>query len=310
MKYLSKIKNGIKSRIIRTAKHFEPSKNKWSKEKLEKGVMKGYEYNFGYTFDINKPQLFTEKIQWYKINYEFPNMENIVDKFLFKDYIKEKLGEGYTIPLYGAWTSIDQLEKDWDSLPEEICLKSTLQSDGRCIKRIKNRSEISFESIKKELKSWLDVKNTLINSYCRAYYHATPRILAEKYESQLNDILCDYKFFCFNGKPFCMYVAANGFDNGKLSTISFYDLNWENMGVKYGNHQNGDFAKPAKFDQMLEIATKLSEEFPFVRVDFFETAQNLYVAELTLYPGGGFIPYYPESFNKQMGDLLVLPEKK
>lgn len=60
---------------------------------------------------------------------------------------------------------------------------------------------------------------------------------------------------------------------------------------------------------MKEFGKILSEDFPFVRVDFFDTEDHLYLAELTFNPGGGFTPYYPESFNKEMGELFVLPEQ-
>ena len=61
---------------------------------------------------------------------------------------------------------------------------------------------------------------------------------------------------------------------------------------------------------MLEIVKKLSVGFPFVRVDFFDTEEKLYLAEMTFYPGGGLFRYDPESFNKELGDLFILPKRK
>lgn len=271
--------------------------------------MKSYKGHFGYTFDINLPNSFTEKIQWYKIFYDNKDLVNIVDKYLFKFYIDEKIGGGYTIPLIDAWTDLNSLEKDWDSLPNIFVLKSNLQSDGNYIKFIKNKSNIKFKDIKKELSEWLNPKNTLINSYCRAYYKATPRIIAERYETTLDNSLYDYKIFCFNGQPFCFYVAKNNFKDLNYP-ISFYDLNWSKLDVRYGEHITiNNEEKPKFFDEMLKISKTLSLDFPFVRVDFFETPTKLYVAELTFYPGGGFTSYYPESFNEYLGSLFVLPKK-
>jgi len=42
---------------------------------------------------------FPEKLQWYKLYYSHPCLGDIVCKYKFKSYIKDKLGEGYTIPL-------------------------------------------------------------------------------------------------------------------------------------------------------------------------------------------------------------------
>ena len=181
-------------------KRFLPCKNKWPLFLLRSRLMADYKKRHGYKMNLKNPKTFTEKLQWYKLYFKGDgHLERIVDKYLFKDYIKEHLGEGYTIPLLGAWTDINQLEKDWSSLPEEFCLKSTLQSDGNCIKFIHNKSSIPFDTIKKELKEWLNPKKTLINSFCKAYYNATPRILAEEYMQNVKDQLFDYKFFCFDG---------------------------------------------------------------------------------------------------------------
>lgn len=279
----------------------------WTQEELIEGVMNCYKRHMGYTFDINNPVLFTEKLQWYKCFYQRPDMNEITDKFLFKKYIQDKIGVGYTIPVYGSWTSVDDLEKDWDSLPEEFVLKANLQSDGRNIKIIHKKSEIKFTSIKKHLEAWLDRKNTLANSYDCKTYCGIPRILAEEYMANFEDQLYDYKFFCFNGDIFCVYVAQDHFGKDG-SHISFYDLDWNKMNVKYGNHIVGDAPCPKHFKEMVELAKKLSVGFPFIRVDFFDTDEKLYVAELTFNPGGGVTKYHPEEFNRKLGDLFILPK--
>ena len=289
-----------------TKRKLEKSKHLWPQDRLSKGLMKSYKSVMGYEFDINNPVLFTEKLQWYKLFYRKENLERVVDKYLFKGYIKEKLGDGYTVPMYGAYSSISELEKAWDSLPEEFCLKSTLQSDGNFIKIIHNKSKTDFNRLKKELGKWLKVKNTLINSYCSAYHNATPRILAEEYIPALGqERLYDWKFFCFDGQVHNIYVSTGNFGDA-FHHISFYDTDWNMLEVKYGEHKPAIIEKPKFFAEMLEISEKLSKDFPFVRVDFFETDERLYVAELTLYPGGGFVALEPESFNKEMGDKFIL----
>ncbi|MDD7303683.1 MAG: ATP-grasp fold amidoligase family protein [Prevotellaceae bacterium] len=278
----------------------------WPEDKFVKGVMETYKRHMGYTFDLNNPNLFTEKLQWYKCYYSHPDFERITDKYLFKQYVAEKLGEGYTLPAYGAWTSVDDLEKDWDKLPEDFVLKANLQSDGRNIKIIHHKSEIEFSSIKSMLRSWLHKNNTLNNSWEYRMYCGTPRILAEQYMANFADQLYDYKLFCFKGKPHCMYVATDHFDKQNYP-ITFYDMNWSRLDVKYGLHVNNDVPKPPHFDDMKRIAEVLSNEFPFIRVDFFDTDEKLYVAELTFCPGGGCTKYDPISFNQELGDLLELP---
>lgn len=186
-------------------------------------------------------------------------------------------------------------------------MKSTLQSNGIYIKVIE-KSKTDIDNLCQELKEWLKPKNLLIHSFCSAYYKAVPRILAEKYMESIKDQLFDYKFFCFNGNPYCMYAATEQFQDN-CYPVSFYDLNWNQLNVQYGNHRTEFIPKPPHFEEMKEIASKLSQDFPFIRVDFFDTPDKLYLAELTFYPGGGLTQYYTVEFNKLMGDMFELKRK-
>ena len=120
----------------------------------------------GYSFDLDSPRTFTEKIQWQKTRFKRQDIVRYVDKFLFKQLIKEKLGDGFTIPMYGAWTNVNDFRNAWDSLPEKFCLKSTLQSDGKYIKVIE-KSQTDLEELCNEVKEWLRPKNPV------SYTHLT-----------------------------------------------------------------------------------------------------------------------------------------
>lgn len=280
------------------------TKNHWPQCLLEYGNMQLYKSKQGYSFDLNHPVLFTEKVQWYKSRYKRPDLARYVDKYLFKELIHEKLGEGYTIPMYGSWISVADFKKDWQTLPEKFCLKSNLQSDGNYIKVIEKRNA-DIDTLCQEVEDWLKPKNLLIHSFCSAYYKAVPRIIAEEYMESVKDQLYDYKFFCFDGEPYCVYAATEHFRDAKYP-ISFYDMAWNMLDVHYGEHRKEFIPKPLHFDEMIEIAKKLSQGFPFIRVDFFDTPKKLLMAELTFYPGGGLTPYSPVSFNKKMGEMFDL----
>lgn len=280
------------------------TKNHWPKCMLEYGNMQLYKQRQGYTFDINNPRTFTEKEQWYKTRFTRPDLVRYVDKYLFKELIAEKLLGGKTIPMYAAWTSIEDMRKGWEALPEKFCLKSNLQSDGNYIKVIE-KSKTNLDELCKETEEWLKPKNLLIHSFCSAYYKAVPRIIAEEYMESVKDQLYDYKFFCFDGEPYCVYAATEHFQDDHYP-ISFYDLEWNMLDVQYGEHRKEFIPKPLHFEEMKEIAKKLCQGFPFIRVDFFDTQDKLLMAELTFYPGGGLTPYHPQSFNEKMGELFDL----
>ena len=202
---------------------------------------------------------------------------------------------------------MEELEKGWDALPEEFVLKSTLSSEGKNIKFVHKKSEVKFADVRKELKNCFKEKYMLCNSLCRAYHSGKPRIIAEQYLENVKDQLFDYKIFCFDGKPYCVETAVERFLGG-IPAFTFYDMDWRKMNVQSGNHPHADVPRPKHFDEMVDLAKRLSDGFPHVRVDFFDTEEKLYVAELTLYTAGGYQKYTPNSFNIEMGKLFKLPK--
>ncbi len=284
--------------------------NKSPKER-EEILRKAYYRATGKTIDFGNVKTFNEKIQWLKLYWDHPDLSKVVCKYNFKQYIAEKIGSEYTIDLLGVYSTIEEI--DWNALPNQFVLKSNSSGDGVGVKIIRDKSACDIDELKKEMAEWLKPRQTLINSFCRAYYDVTPLIVAEKYVEQENGQLYDYKFFCFNGKPEFAYVAIDHFsEEGKLgepSKISCYSLDWERMDVRYGNHKQNNVPAPKRLKDMIEISEKLSREFPFVRVDFFEVNDDIFVSELTFYPGGGFAQLSDE-IQKCWGDKLKLPRKR
>ena len=130
---------------------------------------------------------------------------------------------------------------------------------------------------------------------------------------QIDGQLYDYKFFCFHGEPKFAYVAIDHFP-GVKSKISLFDLDWNRLPVTYDNHPsiNKPLEKPKNLEKMIELARKLSKDFPFVRVDFYEVGDKVYVGELTFTPGSGFGKYEPVDWDFEMGkwlDLTKLPKE-
>ena len=100
-----------------------------SDEKYLKKVFKLY---MGYDLNLQNPQTFNEKLQWLKLYDRKPEYTMMVDKYKVRDYIADKLGEEYLIPLLGVWDDPDDI--DFDSLPNQFVLKCNHNSGlGMCI---------------------------------------------------------------------------------------------------------------------------------------------------------------------------------
>lgn len=73
-------------------------------------------------------------------------------------------------------------------------------------------------------------------------------------------------------------------------------------------HKNGGEKRPENFDEMKELAQKLSKGIPEVRVDFYDINGQVYFGELTFYHESGFAPFYPKEWDLRLGKLLDLTD--
>ena len=123
-----------------------------------------------------------------------------------------------------------------------------------------------------------------------------------------NNELSDYKFMCFNGDVKCSFVCSERFSNEGLH-VTFFDREWNVMPFErhYPCVKEG-IPKPKNYSKMLEFAELLSQNIPFVRVDFYEVNNKIYFGELTFYPGAGFEEFSPEEWDYKLGSWLKLPK--
>lgn len=271
-----------------------------------------YKRKMGKDLELNNPVSFNEKIQWIKLFYSTQEMRQCVDKVSFKDFVKNRIGDGFTAKIFAVWNTPEDVSLN--SIPHNsYVIKSNMSSDGNFIIIIKDASNIDVDNIEKEIKeTWFDSSLLLTNSFCSAYYGLKPKVLVEEYIEGIGGVTNDYKILCFNGEPQLVYCAEEHFSiSGRSNSkypVTMCDLNWNVLNVKYGNHPyNKNILPPPNFEEMLRISKILSKPFPFVRVDFYDTSDSVLLSELTFYPSGGFISFDPPEFDDELGSLLNLP---
>lgn len=272
----------------------------------EEYLKKVFFYRIGYSLNLDVPQTFNEKIQWLKIHDHNPKYTMLVDKYEAKKYIREKVGNEYVIPTINKWDRIQDIS--FEKLPKQFVLKCTHDCGGLILVKDKDQinEKLVYHFFKKRLK-----KNYYWGGREWPYKNVKPRVIAEKYltdESQQG--LTDYKLMCFNGKVKCSFTCTERFCGSQLK-VTFFDRNWKEMPFKRHYPKSSiSIPKPINYDEMVRIAEILSEDIPFVRVDFYEVNGSVYVGELTLYPGSGFEEFTPEKWDRELGDWLVLPDFK
>lgn len=253
--------------------------------------------------NFKNPKGFCEKIQWLKVNDRRPEYSQLVDKLAVRDHIAEVLGEEYLFPLLGKWESFQDI--DFDSLPEQFVIKCN--HDSGSTKVIKNKSLLTDEEIN-EMKEFYSARLKQDFYYAGREYPykgIKPYIIAEQLmidETAPEKSIEDYKFFCFNGEPKVMFIAT---DRATDCKFDFFDMNFNHLDL-VNIHPNADkpIPKPEKFDEMKELAAKLSQGMRHVRIDLYELNGKIYFGEYTFFHGGGFQLCHPEKWERQLGDWI------
>lgn len=254
----------------------------------------------GYKGNIKTPETFNEKMQWYKLYYCANNklVAQCADKLEVRNFIKSKGCGEYLNELYGAWECVEEIP--WKDLPSQFVLKCTHGCAYNII--CPDIEKLNINDAKKKLSNWMKEDFGRFNLE-RHYSHIKPRIICEKY---LGGNMTDYKFFCFNGKVQFMYISE-GLDHDDTATIAFFDRNGNPAPFRRNDYSVNTNAKiPKEFSLLCELSEKLSDEFPFVRVDWFDVDGKIYFSELTFVPCAGMMPFNPAKYDLECGRLLDL----
>ena len=234
------------------------------------------------------PQTLAEKLV--KLRIEKYNSDPLVkqcaDKYAVRGYVEEKGCGGLLNELIAVYEKPEDIR--WDELPSRFALKLNYANGYNIICTDKN--EVVQDAVVRKLKIWLNEKPWL--GYAELQYKDVPvRIIVEKFLEGKDGLFPeDYKVYCFNGEP-KVILYMTGRYSGTMR-VGFFDTDWVHIGrpnKQYmGFEENNIPRRPDSLQTMLEAARKLSEPFPFVRVDFYDLDGKAIFGEMTFSPAGGF----------------------
>lgn len=265
--------------------------------------------NYGLDVNIDNPKTIQEKLAWLKVYDVIPLKTMCADKLLLPIYCKEKLGKNICVPVYTEYESANDII--FELLPNSFVLKCN-HGSGMVI-AVKDKNSINkytFDEYRKRLNEW---KNYDFSERAAEYHYKdiVPKIFAEKF---LCENLIDYKICCFNGEPKILEICFDRDLEKHTVTYNFYDeylnpLYISELSTPANYDVDINLIKPKQFELMMEYAKKLSKDFKFVRVDFYEVDNKVYLGELTFTPAAGHLQYN-ESDNKEIslyfGNMLNL----
>lgn len=268
-------------------------------------IKKMYKERMDKEINLSNPKTFCEKQNWLKLYDRKPIYTVMVDKYLAREFVAERIGEEYLVPLLGVWDNADDI--DFSVLPDKFVLKCNHNSD---VTICTDKSSLDIEKTRKKLNEQLSM-DYYTHKREWPYKNIPRKIICEKFMENTNgEDLVDYKLFCFNGTPKFVMVNSNRFSEGGVK-VDMYDMQWNHMDMQDGHYPNaGDiFNKPDCFNKMCALAKNLSKGTPFLRVDFNYWDNKLYFGELTFFHSAGLESFMPEKWDETLGSWINLPKK-
>ena len=170
-------------------------------EQYEQELKLWFKKKTGKSLDLISPKSFNEKIQWLKLYNSTPLKTILADKYLVRNYVKEKIGEGYVLPLLGVYDSFEEI--DFDKLPNEFVLKANHGSGWNLI--VKDKMDIDYNDAKKKFFVWTRTNFAFKNGFELHYANILPKLIVEEY----HPCKYEYQFWCFNGNPHFVSAIQN-----------------------------------------------------------------------------------------------------
>ena len=253
---------------------------------------------------VNDSNLITiqQKLNYLMIHESPDYKSKLVDKILLHNYSKKKLGKDICVPILKIYN--DSKDINIDELPDKFVLKCNHGSAMNII--CNNKSKFNLEDAKSKLNVWKNT-NFGLKLYEFQYINTERKIFAETY---LKDNIEDYKIYCFHGNP--KFIRVQKHLEGTVGKINnYYDLDWKITDIETGlpnffRRPDIIFDKPINFDLMIEYAKKLSEDFVFVRVDFYNINGKIYLGEMTFSPSSNGFKLKNKEQSIELGKLINL----
>ena len=244
-----------------------------------------------------------------------PMLTTYADKVNVRDFVSEKIGPEYLTKSFGVFDNLLGVEAR--SFPRNFVLKANHGSGASVIcwdgasrgtflpKDLKHISWDTFIVHPEDL-NWGDLVRLTSKWMKQNYYwdlgrfpewcykDIKPQLLLEEVLIHNGSLPRDYKFTMINGECKLCWVVLSRFSEPRKN---LYSSDWVKLEVSHNWPASDEVVeRPQYFDEMLKVASVLSEGIDFVRVDLYETDQGVKFGELTNYCHGGTVPFTPREF--------------
>lgn len=273
----------------------------------KKYISNRFSKSHGYEINWDNPQTLNEKLQVLKFQFNQDLHRIVSDKYAARNFIKERFGEEYLIPLvFETKNSKEISEKIIPDYP--VIVKANHDAGNNFI--IRDKSLVDWKKLQIDCRWWLSW-NYYYADREQQYKNIERRIIIEKLLiTKDGKIPNDYKLNYLNGNLEFVYVSL---DRESSNYRNIYDADWKPLDFKWANKskmqktkRGPDIPPPASFAMMKKMGAEIAKLFPYVRVDFYDVDGKLYFGEITLCHGGGFDKFEPQSVDFKLGTKIKL----
>lgn len=240
--------------------------------------------------------------------YPEPHWTTLADKLAVREYVGNKIGEKYLVPLIAAPEVFTQAV--FDALPPSFVMKA----NHGCgfVEIVRDKSKTSFEALRKLGDRWL-AANYYRQARERHYRSIKPRLY---FEALLLDadgkIPADIKMNMFGQGPdgpiIFTGIVADRFGDSRGDV---FDAKWNRVDLAVGHYARSavDVPCPENWAEIVDVATRLADGLGYLRVDLYNVAGRIYFGELTFTPGAGVFPFHPDRIDYEWGALMKRMER-
>ena len=236
---------------------------------------------FGRPFNPLAPTLCEEKVQYRKLYGNHALYGFLADKYRVREFVTERVGARYLVPLLGVHDRLTPAV--FTDLPDRFIIKATHGCKWHQI--VRDRSRLDVDATVRRFNRLLRRRRGRTSGEYH-YRLIEPRIVIEELLDDGVESPPDYDFFCFHGERRFDYALAVVMPGGTRAV--HFRNDWTISDMNCTPTEAARVARPPNFDEMVEVAERLSRGFDFLRIDLYNVAGRIYFGEVTCTPAGGF----------------------
>jgi hypothetical protein len=260
-------------------------------------IVRNHYYRHGHIRLFIFPKTFNELIQSNKIFKRSDLIMITSDKWRVRQYVKEKIGERYLIPLRTVVENPQLI--DFNSLPDSFVVKANHGSGFNFL--VAEKKTADRAKVDEALAAWLKIDFAAYHGEW-AYRNIERRVLVEDMLVQDGKIPNDYKFFVFKGRVRMIQLSQGRHTSAYRKNL--YDEQWRQLAVEYGAPYTLEpLQPPAQLREMIGLAEVLGRDFDFARIDLYLIDGKIFFGEVTHYPNAGLVEFRPQEFDRVLGDV-------